>query len=210
MAVAPVSAYTVTSRLAAPVGPRSRRVHRQSAGVSPGLIAERSNCAGEAHFQLELAHPDASVLTMAAGARRGSDSRCCDPSSAPWEWVLYVDSAHEACVELDEWFESLAPFARSIERGEIDDLFEAASRGELSDSGDARTPIKPIRHDPEIFELRRKALSKQLRFYHGEPPELPTSLVSLHRHIKVDDASQQTQIEYAADRYERGRPDLWM
>lgn len=103
----------------------------------------------------------------------------------------------------------LAPFARSIEQGEIDDLFEAASRGELWDTGDVRTPIKPIRLDPEIFELRRTALSKMLRFYHGEPIVLPNSLVGLHRHIKKDDPSQQIEIEHAAARYAHGRRDLW-
>lgn len=146
---------------------------------------------------------------MASRGRRGSDSRCCSPTAVPWAWHPYVDGSHASCVELDNWFDQLAPFARSHQQGEIDDLFEAASRGELWDSGDAMTKIKPIKMDPEIFELRRTALSKKLRFYHGEPAELPSSLVTLHRHIKKDNPSQQAEIEHAANRYDQGRPNLW-
>lgn len=141
--------------------------------------------------------------------RNGSDSRCCDPDAGPWSWHLYVDESHASCVELDDWLNGLAPFARSHQLGEIDDLFDAASRGELWDTGDAVTPIKPIRLDPEIFELRRTALSKKLRFYHGEPAALPYALVRLHRHIKSDNPSQQIEIQHAADRYDDGRSNLW-
>ena len=79
----------------------------------------------------------------------------------------------------------------------------------MQDSGDARTPIKPIWKDPEVFELRRTALKKRLRFYHGEPAEAPHALVALHRHIKLEDPSQQTEIEFAANRYWAGRPTRW-
>jgi hypothetical protein len=103
----------------------------------------------------------------------------------------------------------LAPFARAHQQGENDDLLEAAAGGELWDSGDETTLIKPIREDPEIFELRRQALSKKLRFYHGEPSELPRSLVALHRHIKTDNASQQAEIIYASGRYVQGRASIW-
>ncbi|MFA6298782.1 MAG: hypothetical protein WC642_06430 [Nocardioides sp.] len=72
-----------------------------------------------------------------------------------------------------------------------------------------RTKIKPIRLDPEIYELRRTALSKALRFYHGEPNELPLDLVAVHRHIKDDELGQQAEIEYAADRYNAGRASRW-
>ncbi len=112
-------------------------------------------------------------------------------------------------MELETWLEGLTPFARNHELGRIDDLLESASFGELEDSGDAVTPIKPIRMDPEIFEIRHTALSKKLRFYHGEPAELATSLVSVHRHIKVGDEHQESQIEFAADRYTNGRDALW-
>lgn len=79
--------------------------------------------------------------------------------------------------------------------------------GSLEDSGDARTPIRPIRSDPDVYELRHKALGKRLRFYHGEPTELPCSLVLLHRHIKCEEFPQQAQINFAVDRYRSGASD---
>lgn len=143
-----------------------------------------------------------------ARRRRGSDSRTCS-GSGPFTWVDYVDPDHPSVQAFQTWLESLAPFARAHELGEIDELFEAAAAGLLYDTGDATSPIKPIREDPEIFELRRTALSKRLRFYHGEPAELPTSLVALHRHIKQAEPGQQLEVEHAADRYDAGRHDLW-
>ncbi len=103
---------------------------------------------------------------------------------------------------------ALALISRSHELGEIDDLLEAAALGELEDTGDARTPIKPIRSDPEVYELRRKALSKQLRFYHAEPDDLPDGLLALHKHMKGA-VSQQEEIDFAVDRYGSGRPNGW-
>lgn len=142
--------------------------------------------------------------------RSGTDSRCCDPSLKPLAWLDYVDAEHFSVIEFDDWIGSLTRVARAHEEGEIEDLFEAAGHGELQDSGDARTKIKPIRKDPEVYELRRKALAKNLRFYHGEPKELPKGLVKLHRHIKVDASTQASEIEYAAQRYKDGRASLWM
>jgi hypothetical protein len=111
--------------------------------------------------------------------------------------------------ELANWLGQLTVPMREHELGRLDNLLGRAERGELEDSGDDHTPIKPIREDPEIYELRHQALSKKIRLYHGEPTELPMSLVALHRHIKVDGRDQQRQIEYAADRYEQGRESLW-
>lgn len=86
---------------------------------------------------------------------------------------------------------------------------EAAAAGELWDSGDETTRIKPIYSDPDVYELRRRALTKALRFYHAEPFELPTSLVSLHRHIKSDSPSQQREIDFAVKRYRAGARRGW-
>ncbi|MDT3343871.1 hypothetical protein [Microbacterium aquilitoris] len=128
---------------------------------------------------------------------------------APLAWHDHVDEGHSGVQALDAWLKSLVPFSRNHEQGEIDDLFDAASNGELWDSGDETTMIKPIREDPEIFELRRTALSKKLRFYHGEPAELPKALIKLHRHIKTTNSDQQAQIEHAAERYQDGRATQW-
>lgn len=141
--------------------------------------------------------------------RTGSDSRCCQTSGAPYSWRDYVDPSHRSVEELNGWLNTLAPFARAIEEGQIDDLFDAAASGELLDSADGRTPIKPIWSDPEIYELRYKSLNKPLRFYHGEPSSLPNELVALHRHIKSGGRSQQAEIEDAAARYESGRSSQW-
>jgi hypothetical protein len=71
----------------------------------------------------------------------------------PRTWQDYIDDSHQSVAALDAWLQSLASFSRSHELGEIDDLLEAAALGELEDTGDARTPIKPIRTNPD--ELRR-------------------------------------------------------
>lgn len=79
---------------------------------------------------------------------------------------------------------------------------EAAAHGALWESGDETTPLKTIRQHPEVFELRRKALSKPLRFYHAEPEDRPSALIALHKHIKTG-TSEQDEIEYTAKRYLR-------
>lgn len=141
--------------------------------------------------------------------REGSDSRCCRPADPAWDWVDYTDPDHEGLHEIEEWLNTLAPFARQIELGRVEDLMEAAAQGRLFDSNDELTPIKPIRRDPEIFEIRHKALTKALRFYHGEPPELPVALVAVHRHIKTSNEQQEGHVKHAAKRYADGRSGLW-
>lgn len=88
-------------------------------------------------------------------------------------------------------------------------LRDRAARGELEHSGDARTPISAIHHDPEIYELRFKELSKAFRFYHGEPAEWPDHFVQVHQHIKSSGREQQRAIEFAARRYREGKPSKW-
>lgn len=142
--------------------------------------------------------------------RSGSDSRCCSEREIPLTWKSHVDESHPSVVAFDHWLASLAPFARQIELGEIEELMEAAAYGQLWDSADATTPIKPIHEHPEIFELRRRGLSKALRFYHAEPSELPFALVAIHRHIKIGRREQQREIVCAAQRYGLGADDNWV
>lgn len=125
------------------------------------------------------------------------------------DWVHYIEHTHPGVVELYGWLDSLAPFAREHELGRLDELMEAAAHGRLQDSGDALTPIKPVRVDPEIFELRHKMLPKAVRFYHGEPGELPNALIALHHHMKADGSAQEPHIQHAAERYADGRGSLW-
>lgn len=141
--------------------------------------------------------------------RSGSDSRCCFEREVPLTWKYYVDESHPSVVAFEQWLTSLAPFARNIELGEIEELMEAATFGELWESADAKTPIKPINQHPEIFEIRRRGLNKALRFYHAEPEGLPTELVAIHRHIKIGPREQQREIEYATKRYELGAENCW-
>lgn len=154
---------------------------------------------------------DASTITFVGYSigRSGWDSRCCKPADPPWQWIDFTDYGHAAIDELEAWLGTLVPAMREHELGRMDNLLERAEQGKLEDSGDETTPIVPIRYDPEIYELRHQALSKKLRLYHGEPQELPSALIALHRHIKVDDAHQQLQIEHAAERYNDGRGSLW-
>lgn len=138
----------------------------------------------------------------------GRTSRCCLPVEFARTWIYYLDATNSSVLSMEMWLNGLAPFSRAHELGEVDDLFEAAALGELEETGDGRTPIKPIRTNPDVYELRRKALSKQLRFYHAEPGQLPDALVALHKHIKQAN-TQQSEIEIAVQRYKDGRAHLW-
>lgn len=124
-------------------------------------------------------------------------------------WQDYVEATHPSVVAMDTWLSTLVIFERLHQEGETEDLFEAAAAGDLWDSGDETTPIKPIYSNPDVYELRRKALKKALRFYHAEPLVLTTSLVALHRHIKTGAESQQREIDHAVKRYEDGAAVSW-
>lgn len=141
--------------------------------------------------------------------RRGSDSRVCKPWDAPYYWHRYIDDSHHGPAGLEDWLAGLSEFNRNHIEGQLEELFDAAANGELEDSGDARTPIKPIHAKPEVFELRITQLDKKLRFYHGEPDFMPAALVAIHEHIKTSDADQSKQIGFAAQRYQRGRARSW-
>lgn len=135
-------------------------------------------------------------------SRSGKDSRCSKPDDAPYQWILHYDESHQSIKHLNEWLQSLKPFARSMIDGEIEATFELAAKGGLWKAGPrSKSRIEPVWKDPEMYEIRQKALSKPLRFYHGEPAKHPNVLVSLHKHIKVGDDDQQAQIEFAAGRY---------
>ncbi|MFC7430967.1 MULTISPECIES: hypothetical protein [unclassified Agrococcus] len=141
---------------------------------------------------------------MASGDHRtGSDSRCCSPREFPLTWIDHQDHEHEDIAAVQAWLATLRDFARDHEIGEIRELLDAAAHGMLEDTGDEKTPIKPVRREPEIYELRHQALSKAMRFYHGEPAHRIDLLVGLHHHIKVSKAHQRAAIAHAAERYYR-------
>lgn len=137
-------------------------------------------------------------------ARTGRDSRCSKPESAPYQWFLYYEDSNQAIRDLNNWLGSLEPFARNLIVGEIEATFELAAKGGLWKAGNrSKSRIEPVRKDPEMYEIRQKAHTKPLRFYHGEPASRPKLLVSLHKHIKTSSADQQVQIDFAAERYRR-------
>lgn len=130
----------------------------------------------------------------------------------PLTWVENEDPGHVHVVEFQAWLDSLPESLQDDVLGEVDDLFDAAARGDLWDSGDNFTRIKPVTDDPEVFELRWRVKVprprdgekyKYLRFYHGEPVRFPTKLVRLHRHIKTSDEQQEVAIQQAVHRYKK-------
>lgn len=150
---------------------------------------------------------------MAERKRSGSDSRCCTPVNPAWVWINIEEPEHEQLVTFAEWLAAMTDTARAIEEGEIEELLDAASAGLLEDSGDSFTPIKPVTHVPEIFELRRRSGATKprvyLRFYHCEPAALPNNLIALHRHIKDSDDSQTVGLAQAIQRYNMGEQISW-
>lgn len=144
--------------------------------------------------------------------RSGADSRCSHPENAPYKWVFDYDSANERVKELDDWLNGLDFFARNHYLGEIDGLLEDAAAGKIANVGHTRSPIKPVRVDPDLYELRLQVLQRKLRFYHAEPLNHPTVLVKLHKHIKrtwqdgnvsweCAKRDQDEQMEFAVSRY---------
>ena len=121
-------------------------------------------------------------------------------------WLDFVDDSHPSAIALVDWISGLAPFNQTWVLGQIDGLFEVAAEGGIVDEGEIR--LKPIRSDPDIYELRWTLLTKKIRHYHAEPIRQPDLLVKLHHHIKelFDDPAetsraQNVEIQHAQDRY---------
>lgn len=150
---------------------------------------------------------------MTARDRTGSDSRCCTESGAPYNWIHIEETGHPQYIAIEAWLDAMTDTVRAIEEEEIEELFEAASAGKLEDSGDNFSPIKPVTHIPEIFELRRRSTATKprvyLRFYHCEPPALPSSLIGLHRHIKTSDDDQTDALAQAIKQHSLGNSIGW-
>ncbi|MCS6559088.1 hypothetical protein NYQ31_11825 [Curtobacterium flaccumfaciens] len=131
----------------------------------------------------------------------------------PMSWRDYVDDAAASSLVFEQWLSTLAPWARVPLIARIDDLTGAAARGEIVWNPDAENdpnaPLVPIRADPDLYELRWKLLSKQVRQYHAEPADPDDILVSLVLHIKTGKHNQDAEIENAVERYERGAASEW-
>lgn len=149
-----------------------------------------------------------------AGDRR---SRCTLPRSVPLDWIDFRDDENEQTNLALSAILALPEAQQELVIGEIVALRERAALG-LIPYGDENDPdLKPIRTDPDVYELRWRFGSVLLRQYHAEPPELPNALVDLHFHRKDvssnDDtkiaALQDVEISQAQLRYLGGRSHLW-
>ncbi len=141
-------------------------------------------------------------------------SRCTVPQTTDLFWREYVDEHHDSTIELTDWIESLQPFAQSSVLGQIDALLDLAASGQIH-AGD-ESKLRPIRRDPDLYELKWKLLSKAVRQHHAEPPHYPDDLVKLHVHIKSmrktsaeTRAAQDMEISQAQFRYVAGESSEW-
>lgn len=129
-------------------------------------------------------------------------------------WVDFMAEESEGVLGFLHWLSGLEEGDLELAIGRIHALRELAANGELPDD-DGR--LKPIRTDPDIYELRWFEYGEHLRQYHAEPPEFPDHLVILHMHIKhlsptsdeVTDDLQQQEINWAVMRYKGGRHRDW-
>jgi hypothetical protein len=136
------------------------------------------------------------------------------PQATDLLWRDYLDEHHDSTTELTDWIESLPPFAQSSVLGQIDALFELAASGQIQIGDEGK--LRPIRRDPDLYELKWKLLSKAVRQYHAEPPQYPDDLVKLHIHIKSmrktsagTRAAQDMEISQAQLRYVTGESSEW-
>ena len=142
-------------------------------------------------------------------------SRCTIPDPAGYEWIDFIDYANEFVLEFHNWILGLSEFDRELVIGRILGLREIAANGEI-DNDDGKT-LKPIRLDPDLFELRWDELGTLIRQYHAEPRLLPNSLIMLHMHMKhvapesesLTRELQDQQISWALMRYRAGETRLW-
>ena len=139
------------------------------------------------------------------------------PRQEPLDWMDFRDDENEQTKLALTAILALPEAQQELVIGEILALRERAEMG-LIPFGDEDDPdLKPIRSDPDVYELRWRFGSLLLRQYHAEPPELSNALVDLHFHRKDvssnDDATisdlQDIEISQAQLRYDGGRSRLW-
>lgn len=150
--------------------------------------------------------------------RSGNTSRCSAavkgqlPEGAPiFTWRDHIDG-NRACVqEYDDFVAKLPPVPRAAAKANLKVLMNRAAQGRLWQADDDSTEIKPVRKDPELYELRWKILTIHARMYHAEPEVAPAELWALNRHLKGayseggsewhSQAHQQAEIDHSAARY---------
>lgn len=159
-------------------------------------------------------------------------SRCTNPTNSNYMHLFTdgTDGGNRRRVvydELGELFMTLAKAGHSQSDlqtlyGEYKALNQRAQDGLLTEGTEgnkkASTDLKPIRKDPEVWELRWPLPHHApLRQYHAEPTTEPALLLVLKVHLKdltsadsaTISASQNAEIAEARSRYFRGRGDRW-
>jgi hypothetical protein len=121
------------------------------------------------------------------------------------DWLDYIDQSHPSVVAFSDWLSTLLPPVQTVLLGQIEALTDLAAEGALIYDPDAENNPKallvPIRKQPEIFELRWKLLTKQVRQYHAEPVMRPDVLAALHIHIKTSNPPQKQEVATAVSRH---------
>ena len=135
------------------------------------------------------------------------------------QWHGYVDEDDASVAEFASWLTTLPPFAQKDAVARMDALEARAAIGEIEvpQDDDQFADLDAIRRNPDVYELRWRILTKQIRQYHGEPDGCPNHLVRLHLHIKGDtmrrdataDSQQEIEIRKAVKRYQDGAPLIW-
>lgn len=130
------------------------------------------------------------------------------------EWRDFIDDEHPDALALEQWLMTLLPPFRRRAVGELDALLELAAEGKIpfdpASELDPNAQLKPVRRDPDLYELRLTLLTKKIRHYHAEPHRDPRLLVALHLHIKNGKSSQDAAISHARLRYRMGDSRDWL
>ena len=146
-------------------------------------------------------------------------SRCSVRQTPDLEWRSYRDEKNHSVAAVGAWLSSLNEYQRESAIGDILALRDQAAAGQLVEGDeDDFVNIKPVRRDPDLFELRWSLFGKHLRQYHAEPKRFPRLLVDLHLHIKHIDyksrrrttRAQEIEISYALFRYRVGDSQEWL
>ena len=135
------------------------------------------------------------------------------------EWQPFRDEGHPSVQAVGAWLGSMSQLDREAAVGDILALRALAANGAIVEGEDeGYASLKPIRRDPDLFELRWYMFGKHVRQYHAEPPEMPIKLIDLHLHLKTivprDDAAtrsaQDEEISWAQMRYFGGKSRQWL
>ena len=110
----------------------------------------------------------------------------------------------------------LTDAARIDRLAAIRQRLSAAAAGTLFEEDESGPPLKPVRRDPSLWEIRWDLAGQPWRLYHAKPALAPGYLVALRfpeKDLAGGDtrvrAAQNEHIDCAAHRYNTGRRTLW-